>query len=290
MSAERIAVVGDGGASIHSDQLPEGIDGSVPLPIEFHDGQEPRSTTGDDITDPQFYNRLEQGVESGKDLPTTSAPPVGAFVKAYQEQIDTGATTIISVQPSQALSGTYNSARLAAQQIELENTEVQVHVIDSETISGGQQLLARLAAQWKEEGLTAEQIKSKLRTAIEEERVQVLVAVQDSRYLVAGGRLPERVGKLGDALNLSLLLTVKDGALKPAGIVKTKLRSRKLAKRIKTSKPQKIIVLHANAQEEAERLARSLGEDDTVEVQEVGPVLGVHLGPGALGFATLREP
>lgn len=174
----------------------------VPMTVRF--GNE-EFRAGFDITNEEFYNKLV----NSKELPTTSQPTPFEFASIY-EKVKAAGDEAVVLCVSSALSGTYQSAVIAAD--EYENC---IHVVDTFSVSVGQRILVEYALQLRNNGADAAQIAR----ALEEKKSDVCVygAVETLEYLIKGGRLSKAAGAVGSMLGIKPVLCLRDGALAVAG-------------------------------------------------------------------------
>ncbi|MHB8587715.1 MAG: DegV family protein [Candidatus Dormibacteraceae bacterium] len=247
----------------------------VPLKVLF--GEE-TFRDGVDMNNEEFFARLA----ASSKLPTTSAPSPGEFAKLYT-RLARDHDGCISIHIGRQLSATAEAARVGAQSVE----GFHVNVIDSETVTMPMSFLCRVAA----ESATLE-----VATAAVEERVprcRVLALLDTLRYIEMGGRVSRAQAMIGTMLDLKPLLLVADREIKPVDRVRT--RSRAIPRMVeffeKDMPVEYVAVVHAQAPEEAERIAadiRSRHPDLEVPVGQIGCVLGTHTGPKALGLVYIK--
>lgn len=174
----------------------------VPLSISF--GQE-QYTDGVTLTREQFYEKL-----AGSDvLPTTSQPSPDAFARVYEEAIAAGEEVVV-LAVSSKLSGTYQSAMIAAQ-----DYPAHVYVVDTLHVALGEGVLAEYALRLADGGMGAAEIAGELVKA--RERVHLYAVVDTLEYLQRGGRVSRAVALAGGLLSIKPLVCVKDGRLDIAG-------------------------------------------------------------------------
>ncbi len=241
-----------------------------------------------DIQPRQFYERLV----SDPVYPSTAHASVQDFSRAYQQAQQQGATQVIVLTVSSAMSGTYNSAVQAAAQAQL-----PVHVVDAKgpTMSLGWQVLA--AARERDQGRTVQQILDKVEQ-VRRSLVQ-FVCMDSLEYLHKGGRIGNAKHLIGSLLNIKPLIQINhtSGLVESAGAARTHkqvvdLMYEKFFALLDLSKPLRIAVLHGDVLEEAQELAeRILAEFSPLEllVNITGPVLGVNTGPRALALCGYSE-
>lgn len=241
-----------------------------------------------DMQPEEFYQRLE----TDSRRPTTSQASVADFQKAIGKAVEKGASEALILTVSSAMSGAYMTAKSAA-----EMASLPVTVIDSKgpTMSLGWQVLA--AARARDEGASVEKIIDRV-AAIREKLVQV-VAMETLEYLQTGGRIGDAAKWVGTVLKVRPVVTInhQTGRVEPAGLARThrsamNMLYSKFFTAIDAGKGLRIAVLHGNALDEAEKLARRIREEfDPLEllVNITGPVLGINTGPGALALSGYAE-
>ena len=234
-----------------------------------------------------LYRMLEESEES----PKTSQPPVGDFSRQY-DLLTAHGYEVMSVGLSEALSGTTQAARTAADRF-----EGRVRVFDTQSASCGEGALAVIAAEAAQQGMSLEEVEALLTEY--EPLTRALAIPADLSYLVRGGRLPAWVKKVTDFLHVSPLLTAKKGRFSLAGLTPgTGARPSALGKaalrRMRKNTTYRILIAHGANPEGARELRRYiLGRHTRVHschISEAGPALGVHLGPGGLVVGFLPQP
>ena len=284
-----IALVTDSTCDLPAEILAKYQIEIVPLTVHFDE-----DTYYDkvDLDSEEFYKMME----SAADLPTTSQPSVGLFMDKYQK-LAAEYDQIISIHLSSALSGTCESARLAAAQLE----DLNVEIIDSKSTSTGLGFMVLLAAKMIKEGKNLEEIKEKILE--ERENITIYFTVNELSYLEKGGRIGKAQAFLGSIFNFNpiLELSAVTGEITP----REKIRGYK-----KTN--QKMIDLALNAAEGSEKVnfAYIYGKDsdnyqqlkelfeadlkaqDNFEYQllenKIGTVLSSHTGPLVYGIVIYR--
>ena len=174
----------------------------VPLSICFG---EQVYIQGVDITNAEFYEKL---VESDV-LPTTSQATPYAFEKVFREAVEAGESVVV-ITLSESLSGTYQSAVLAAAEF-----PGKVFVVDSGTVSIGAGILAEYALRLLDDGFSAEEIAAKLEE--QKKRVHVLAMLDTLEYLKKGGRISKTVAFAGELLAIKPVLGLDGGEIKILG-------------------------------------------------------------------------
>ncbi|HHU49349.1 MAG: DegV family protein [Caldicoprobacterales bacterium] len=225
-----------------------------------------------------FYRKLQ----TSKDFPTTSQPSIEAFVSVYEEILAQG-RDIVTIVISEKLSGTYNSASAAANM----TAPDRISVIDSETTVSNLKLLVKIANDMAEQGSSREEIV----TAIEQEkkRMQVILAAGTLEYLKRGGRLSAAQAAIGTLLNVKPIIGLVDGKLEAVAKVRGNNKALDYLVENVPDNAVAITVLHILSTEGAEIVHQKLQErfpDIQIGIDEIGPVIGSHLGPGGVGVCS----
>ena len=238
---------------------------------------------GVDITPHQFYEKL---VESDV-LPTTSQPSPAEFEAAFASALEE-AGEVVAITISSALSGTYQSAVIAA-----ETFGDRVRVVDSLSASIGEQVIVRRAAQLAAEGLSAAELAGR----IEAERgdVCVLALLDTLEYLKRGGRISAAAAFAGGVLSIKPVVTLRDGAVALVGKARGSKNGGNLLNQlvekhgIDFSRPYLLgytglsDALLMKYAADSGGLWRSYTEE--LPVTAIGSVIGTHGGPGAIAVA-----
>ena len=269
-----------------TDQMARDLELEV-LPLTMHmDGQDyPNDLAGTAISNQEFYKRIRAGK-----LATTSAVNVGQFQDAMRRVLESG-RDIVCVCFSSALSTTYQSAVIAAEDLRAEFPEAEIHVVDSLSASLGQGLLLYLAVEQKRKGLTA----AELAKWVEDNRLTVChwFTVDDLNFLKRGGRVSATTALLGTMLSIKPIMHTSDeGKLVPV----SKARGRKAAIAALLDKiealgihpeRQTMFICHADCEEDAKAVAQTIQArfgTPTVHINYIGPVIGSHTGPNTMGI------
>jgi len=217
---------------------------------------------------------------------TTSRPTPGELAEVYRSVLAEGAGSIVSVHLSRELSGTWEAARLAAEEVD----PSRIRVVDSRATGMGLGFaaLAACAAGGDAEG--AEEA-----AAAAAARVKMFFCVETLDHLRRGGRIGAAAALVGTALAVKPLLHVDDGRIVPLEKVRTMGRAIgrlvDLAASAAGSGPVGLAVHHLAAPERAAELATLLDErvpgSTGCLISEVGAVIGAHTGPGVLGVVVL---
>jgi len=275
-----VKIITDSSADL-PDKLAEEMGISViPLYVRFGD-EVHRDRV--DITEDEFYQRLERDPVH----PVTIQPGPQDFLELYQ-RLAPGADGIVSIHISGKLSGTCNSALMAKEMME---TECPIEVVDSQAVSMGLGLIALAAATAAKAGKSLEEVLATVNQAIP--KIHLLAVFDTLKYLLLGGRIGKAKALLGSILNVKPLISLKDGEVVPAGQVRTRPKGiDKLFEFVKdVEKIQDLSVVYSTTPDEAQELAERLASvfnEKKIRIARLGPVLGVHIGPGVL-IVAVRE-
>jgi DegV family protein with EDD domain len=253
----------------------------VPLVVRFGTEQ---YRDGVDIDADGFYAKLEH-----TDVhPTTSQPSPEVFAALYRTLLANPDDHVVGLHISSKLSGTLQSAHLAAQEFDAS----RVHLVDTESVSGGLQLLVRAALDDIRAGDDAPTVAAK--ATQRRSRVSILVLLDTLTYLHRGGRIGRAQSFLGGLLNVQPLLAVRDGEVAPIARPRSRAKGIDLIiDDVRARAPlQSLAAFHAASPEPMRQLVDRLGAADpsVVAVQgRIGPVVGAYSGPGGLGIACLAS-
>ena len=257
----------------------------VPLYVLF-DGEALRDQV--DISAEGFYERLA----TAKTLPTTSQPTPADFLAAYEELAAAGFDRIWSLHLTSKLSGTFESAQRAAEQL----GDDRVRLVDTETASLAVAMLAEAIDRRLEAGTTDEEIDGIVERFKHSNRVVFTVATLE--YLQKGGRIGKAQALAGSLLNVKPILTIEDGVVVPLGRVRGRQKAlaefaKLFAAETEDREGLHLAIAHANAPEWVEVLtdmAHKVRPKATVDlVEPLGAVVGTHAGPGAVGFFWFQD-
>ncbi len=253
----------------------------VPLTVRFGNEEYLDRVELDEKT---FYQKLSES----NVMPSTSQANISDFQKIYQAEKEAG-NELVVITISSKLSGTYNSARLAA-----EDYEDTVHIVDSRTLCIGMGILVSLAVKLAENGEDAAAIASKLEK--EKENIKLIAVFDTLEYLKKGGRLSAAAAFAGSLLSLKPIITVIDGEIKVIGKARGARQGNtfltneiEAAGRIDFEKP--LLFGYSGCEDtmlksyilDSSHLWR--GHAEKLDVAIVGSVVGTHAGPGAIAVA-----
>jgi DegV family protein with EDD domain len=222
---------------------------------------------------------------------STSRPTPAEFAAVYRDALDGGASAVVSLHLSRELSGTWDSARLAAAEVD----PGLIRVVDSRSAAMGLGFAVLAAAEAAAAGGGSEQVyAAAVSTA---ERTTTLFYVDTLEHLRRGGRIGAAQALLGTALSVKPILHVREGRIVPLEKVRTVskgiARLEALAVAAAGDGSADVAVHHLAAAERAallaDRLRARLPRIGQFYASEVGAVVGAHVGPGVLGVVVVRH-
>ncbi len=254
----------------------------VPLQVIFGDES---FRDGIDLTSDEFFRRLRET----DDLPRTSQPSVGDFQRTYEE-VAGQTDRILSIHVSSGFSGTVEAARQAAQALA---DRCQIEILDSRTVSMSMGLAVIAAARAAREGADLEACAEAARSVLERQRIAI--AVDTLEYLRRGGRIGRAQAFLGSLLKLKPILTIRDGEAHPVARARTRRKALDAILRLSLDEGEVVeaAVMHTTSPEDASFVAQEIARrfpNASLRTGHLGPVIGVHGGPGVIGIvAVLAE-
>lgn len=250
----------------------------VPLYITF--GTE-SFKDGETITSNDFYQKLV----TSSVHPMTSQPTMADFVEAYkQAREEANADSVLAIVVSSEVSGTYNSAIQAKDQVDF-----PVEVVDSRIASIPLTFLAMEAAEARDAGKSFEETVALIRAKVDD--VAIFFTVATLEYLHRGGRIGGAAKFFGEALKIKPILRALDGIIQPVDRVRTAKKA--MAKLIELTKEdigdrklKRLGILEAQSPEEVEQLKAAIADwfDGEIIVFRAGTAVGTHAGPGLYGL------
>ena len=269
-----------------SDLMPEARARVSVVPLTVHFGDE-EFIDGVTIDHKTFYEKL---VETDVH-PTTSQATPASFMAEYEKAAQAGESAVV-ITLSSKLSGTYQSAVIAAGDYE------NIYVVDSGSVAIGGGILVELALRLLDQGLEAPEIAAQLEA--EKEKVRIVALLGTLEYLKKGGRISKTVAFAGAVLNIKPVVSVTDGEIQMLGKARgSKMGNNLLVQEIEKaggvdfSKP---VLLGYTGLSDAVLLkyiedSRQLWEAglDQVRYTSIGSVIGTHAGPGAIAVAFFKN-
>ncbi len=280
-AAASVHVITDSSCDLPADIAEELDITIVPLTIRFGDDEFVDRT---ELSTAEFWTRCV----NSDTLPETAAPAPGQFEQAYRSAAANGATGVIVISLSSALSATMQSAQLAARTvIDDDDLDLDVRVVDSRTITMGLGTIVLACARAARDGATIDDIEALARDLVA--RTRVFGALDTLDNLKKGGRIGNAKALLATALSIKPIIEVTGGIVEQAG--KQRTRSKALAYLVDKVKSyegniENLAVLHADCSDIdlfVEMLAPYHSDD--IVIGEIGPVIGTHGGRGTIGVA-----
>lgn len=238
---------------------------------------------GVELSREEFYRQLPTYATH----PTTAAPSPEVLRQQYEQLAEKGASQVLSIHISSSLSATSNVAHLAARECK----RVPVTVFDSRQLSLGTGFLVETAAKAAAEGRSMEEIIGLLNEQIS--RTHVFALLDTLEFLRRSGRMNGVVAGLATWLKIKPLLKMYDGNASSERIRTTKRAIQRLIRLLHDASPlEKVALLHTDAPDKADALRQQVqhllpkGDIPTVNIT---PVIGAHIGPGAVGFACISR-
>ncbi|NOH01028.1 MAG: DegV family protein [Chloroflexi bacterium] len=225
-----------------------------------------------------------QKLKVSKSLPKTAAPEPPSYYPIFEEAKKKGGSVVV-VAPTGKASGTVRSAQTAAQEF----PDVDIRVVDTQTISCNLGSLVLIADDMAKAGKSASQIVAMLEDLIPRGRIYFLVDTLE--YLAKGGRIGGAKRLLAELLEIKPILQIKDGQVEPFEQQRTKKRAlarlvEVITENCKGGESAHLCVLQVEAEKEAEVLAAELKSKVAVQhipIYELPPAIVVHAGPRAMG-------
>ncbi|MBT2639126.1 DegV family protein [Bacillus sp. ISL-39] len=233
-----------------------------------------------DISPKEFMEKMK----ASPDLPKSSQPPAGEFLKVYDELAADG-FEIISIHMTGGMSGTVRSAESAAQM-----TSAKVNVVDSRFISKGLAFQVLEAAQMAAAGKTADEIVARLDEIRKQTRLFVVVDTLEN--LVKGGRIGKGRAMIGSLLNIKPIASLEGGEYTPVSKARShsqvvKYLRNQFAADTEGKTIKGVGLVHAEGEGLAEKIKSAVIETsgyDDFSIEETTPIVSTHTGPGAIGF------
>ncbi len=273
------AVVTDSTSDI-PDESARDLNIQVVPNIMVIDGQEYEDGKG--ISRPEFYRRLP----NLNPPPTTATSSSGVYTNLYQRLFGQGYDQVVSIHASGALSGIINAASAAAQAY-----LGRVFVIDSEQVSSGLGFQVVHIAEQLAKGNQLESILEQL--PVYRQRIHLVAMLDTLEFVRRSGRVSWARAHLGNLLNIKLFIKIQDGKVIRYGETRTRQKGIERLKQILEGLGplERLSILHTNAETEACRFLASLQVNSQIKpiLINVTTILGVHVGPNALGFTAITQ-
>jgi DegV family protein with EDD domain len=280
-----VKIVTDSGSDLPAD-LAKAL-GITVVPVYVHFGNR-IYRDGIDIDTDEFYRRL---LGNGSKPPTTTSPLATDYARVYEE-LSKETDEILSIHMASTLSGSYNAA-LMGQELAQVRCETDIEVLDSQSISMGLGMLTVAAARIAEKGASVYRVRSQVEKMIKQ--VKLIGFIDTLKYLLTNGKMIKANGNVGGMLQVKPFLTMHDGEIAMAGMVRTYSKGLERIVQIIKDIPDiaEVAIVNSNVQEQAEVLKKKVSSfvnEDKIRISRISPGLGVHIGPNALIVAVKQSP
>ncbi|MCP8615550.1 DegV family protein [Salirhabdus salicampi] len=281
-----IKIITDSGADLPKSYYSEYEIDMVPLNVHLNEKDYEDGVT---IESKSVYDAMREGA-----VPKTSQPSPEAFMKTFSTYVERGLPCLYIGFSSQ-LSGTFQSATIARQQILESHPNAQIHLVDSKSASMGLGFIVLKAAELAKQGASMDEIVKA--AEFYANHMEHIVTVDNLEYLLRGGRLSRTSAIVGGLLNIKPILIIEEGKLIPHEKIRgTKKVYKRMVEitgeRAKEISKQTVIIGHADAPDSVKKL-ESLIQDtlnpQEIAIHDVGSAIGAHAGPGALAIFFLND-
>ena len=282
-------IVTDTTADLPEEYIKENNIGLLALSFSIN-GIEHKGDEKFDVKD--FYNQMRKGA-----MPTTAQVNPEEAKNKMEVFLKEG-YDVLYIAFTSGMSGSYNSGRIAAMELEEKYPNNKIFVVDSLCASLGEGLLVHKAVTLKKQGKTIEEVVN----WIEENKLNIChyVTVDDLFHLHRGGRVSKTAAIVGSMISLKPIIHVNDeGKLVPIGKARGRKQSlntlvKNMKELIGSYKDQNdiIFISHGDAEEDAEYVAKKIKEElniDSFLLNYIGPTIGAHSGPGTIAIFFMGE-
>lgn len=279
-----VKIITDSTSYIDKD-LRESLDIELlPLQISFPD----ESIKETEIDNKDFYEKMEE-----KGIPVSSQPSIGEMYKVMIDFASKG-DDLVCIFLSSEMSGTYNSACKVSEAVMEKHKDSKIYILDSKSNSMQLGFAVVTAARAAKEGKSVEEVVKVAKENIK--RSRFLFIPDNLEYLKKGGRIGGAAALFGKILKIIPVLTVKEGQTEVFDKVRTKVKAintmvDKMLKDNLEYKIKEVVVHHINCYDDAKELADKLKDRFNMEILivDIGPIIGMHVGPGSIGIAYYTE-
>ena len=238
-----------------------------------------------DIENEVFYEEIK----NSKEIPKSSQPIPEEMLNTFREIVEDG-DSIVGIFLSSKMSGTYSNANMIKDMILEDYPDADIHILDSKTNCMQMGFAVIEAARTASEGKSINEVINAANHVINNSRF--LFTPETLEYLKKGGRIGGAAALFGNVLQIKPILTVVNGETSVFKKVRTRKKAieeivKTVLEEIESKGLGDIVVHHINCQEDGLKLAKALENKlgKKVEIQSIGPVIGVHVGPGSIGIA-----
>jgi DegV family protein with EDD domain len=247
----------------------------VPLTIRFGDEE---FVDRVDLTPDEFWRRCK----AAPTLPETAAPSPGAFRAAFESAADEGADGVLCLTISAAMSATGQAAAAGAEGV---RERIPVEIVDTRSVTMGEGLIGIAAAQCASKGAALAEVTAHARDLVG--RTRVLGVVDTLDHLQRGGRIGGAAALVGSLLSIKPVIQVRDGIVQQESRQRTRTRALDyLVAKVAADAPLARLAVCNGAAPDIDTVLGRLAAVPVAEepvVTDLGPVVGTHAGPGAIG-------
>lgn len=284
-----IKIITDSACDLKREYIDKNNIGLLSLVLNLND-EVIKDDLGETLSYKDFYRQMREG-----STPTTSQVNAHEFEEEFIKHVKNG-DSIICITISSALSGTFNSANIARNNILEEYPEAKIELVDSLSVSMGQGLLVLKACEMKDNGKSIEEIVQWL----EDNKRKIIhsILIDDLNHLKRGGRISGATATIGGLLNIKPSAYIDDeGKLVQGEKIKGKKKALKflaneVKERVINDENEVIYICHGDCLEDAEALRDIILQEvklKDVIINYIGNVVGAHAGPGVLAVVYLGK-
>lgn len=283
-----VQIISDSGSDVLAAEAEEKDLVILPLKVNFG-GVE--FLDGKTISHREFYEKL---IETDM-MPTTSQVPPAEYEEAFRKALSEG-KEIVCITLSQKLSGCYQSALIAREDVLEDHPNAKIHVLDGANACLGQKVLVELAIRLRDEGMDCEKMVEVLENM--KKRVRLVALIDTLEYLIKGGRLSKGAGMVAEMLSIKPVVAVENGEVVVLGKARgSKNVNNKLTEMIDKSGGIDFSLPYTLAYSglstalldkyvaDSGRLFENVISAEELPVASIGATIGTHVGPGAVGVA-----
>lgn len=276
---QKVAIITDSTCDLDKEVVEKYNINVLPLKVIYSEQEEYLDRVN--IEPQEIYDRMPG------EIPSTSLPSLANITNLFKQLEEEGFTHIISIHISSGLSGTYNAVRTVARDFK----NMVIEVVDSKALSLGLGIPVVEAAKTYESTMSFEAALKKAKDIISNTEIYFVVGTLD--YLKKGGRIGYVAGTIGEIMQIKPIISINEEGKyytydKIRGRKKSLQRLFDIAKEtVKAKNKNTIAVMHGGAPEETRELlgkTKDLTEIIKTYTGQVGPVIGVHTGPGLIGI------
>lgn len=282
----RVAIVTDSSSCIPNELAVQYQIEVIPLFLAFADRSYQDGMTEDAS---EFYELLR----TAKEPPTTSAPSPGLYAETFH-RLARDHDAVLCVTVSRQFSAIFDAASQGAQLARTQDPNLDVRVLDSMAAAMSQGFIAVEAARAAHAGAGIDEVLARAEAMMP--RVRLLMVIDTLAYLARSGRVPRLIVWASSPLQVKPIVRFQGGSYKPAAVVRTKRRALDKVVRLLANDAGAgdlhVCVHHTNVPDEAAELAervRSTLQPKELFIKEFSQAMGVHAGPGMIGFAFYSE-